>query len=370
MLGGMSNKTNPYAPKGNTHDYGSYFNLFHRYFDKRSEYPMVYEVESALPPDESEMLEAGFSKVFSHEFENKGSSVENLESCYDRDGLLVQFCRRESILDRIDRLERMEGEEKVDKQSAHTCRILYSTHEELKSTLDLISRCPEPKKKGRVYLMASIDGMLELQRFEVRLPSSDIDIRSNYGDQALAKFEKVSSLMESGRNGLILFSGHPGTGKSTFIKMLAKNTERKVIYLSSSSADHLTNPEFLSFMMRHRNSILLLEDAEKVLRSRSEQDNSAISNLLNVTDGILGDCLNVLVIATFNIDREKIDPALVRKGRLLVEHHFEPLDSEMANSLLESMGSDRRVSDPTSLAEIYNPDDNFHEEEEERKVGF
>ena len=90
--------------------------------------------------------------------------------------------------------------------------------------------------------------------------------------------------MELGRNGLVLFSGHPGTGKSTFIKMLAKKTTRKVIYLSSSSADHLTNPEFLSFMMRHRNSILLLEDAEKLLRSRSEQDNSAISNLLNITD--------------------------------------------------------------------------------------
>jgi hypothetical protein len=77
-----------------------------------------------------------------------------------------------------------------------------------------------------------------------------------------------------------------------------------------------------------------------------------------------------MVVATFNIAREKIDPALVRKGRLLVEHHFEPLSADMANGLLESMGSDRKVSEPTSLAEIYNPDDNFHEEEETRKVGF
>ena len=370
MLSAMSEKTNPYAPKGNTHDYGSYFNLFYLYFEKRLEYPMVYEVESGLLPDEDGMVSAGFSKIFSHEFENRGSSVENLECCYDRDGMLVQLCRREGILDRIDRLERLEGDEKEDRQSVYTYRILYSTNEELKFALELIPRCPEAKKKGRVYLMASMDGMLELQKFEVRLPSEEIDIGLNYGPTALAKFEKASSLMESGRNGLVLFSGHPGTGKSTFIKMLAKKTTRKVIYLSSSSADHLTNPEFLSFMMRHRNSILLLEDAEKVLRSRSEQDNSAISNLLNITDGILGDCLNVLVIATFNIDREKIDPALVRKGRLLVEHHFEPLDSDMANSLLESMGSDRRVSEPTSLAEIYNPDENFHEEEERRKVGF
>lgn len=369
IMSSMSQNKNPYAPKGNTHDYGSYFNLFHRYFEKRSEYPMVYEVEFTLPPDEPALFAAGFSKIFSHEFENRGSSVENMECCYDRDGMLVQFCRRESILERIDRLERLDGEE-PEKKTQHSCRILYSSEDDLDDALRLITKFEDTKKSGRVYLMANMDGMLELQKFEIRLPSDDIDIRLNYGEEALSKFEKVSSLMKSNRNGLILFSGHPGTGKSTFIKMLAKETERKVIYSSSSSAEHLTNPEFISFIMRHRNSILLLEDAEKVLRSRSEQDNSSISNLLNITDGILGDCLNLLVIATFNIDREKIDPALVRKGRLLVEHHFNPLDADMANALLKSIGSDRKVSEPTCLAEIYNPEENFHEQEEIRKVGF
>lgn len=366
----MSTPSNPYAPKSNTHDYGSYFNLFHRYFETKSQQPMVYEVESALPPDDGKMLGAGFSKIFSYDFENKKSRVQGMESCYERGGVMLQFCRKESIMDRIERLERrIEDEDEPEILVPHTCRVLYGSREELDSALTLVVRGKESRKSGRVYLMASMDGMLELQRFEIRLPG-EVDVPVNYGEEAAAKFEKILALMASGRNGLVLFSGDPGTGKSTFIKMLATRTERKVIYLSSSSAEHLTNPEFLSFMMRHRNSVLLLEDAEKVLRSRDEQDNSAISSLLNVTDGILGDCLNVMVIATFNIAREKIDSALVRKGRLLVEHHFEPLSVEMANGLLERIGSERRVSEPTSLAEIYNPDDNFHEEEERRKVGF
>jgi ATP-dependent 26S proteasome regulatory subunit len=185
------------------------------------------------------------------------------------------------------------------------------------------------------------------------------------------KFEKVVSALSDNKNGLVLLSGDPGTGKSTFIKCLAKRTTRKVIYLSSGTAEQITNPDFLTFIMRHRDCVLLLEDAEKVLRSRDEQDNTAISNILNITDGILGDCLNIMVVATFNIDREKIDPALVRKGRLIVEHHFSPLDSDAANALLKSVGSDRRVDGPTTLAEIYNPDDNFHEEQEDKKrVGF
>ena len=375
MISDMSETKNPYSTKNINHDYGSYYNIFYSFFQKTGSYPMVYELNSVLL-DAGKMESAGFSRVFTHDFENLKSEVNNMETCYERGSVMIQFCRKESVMDRIERMERSRDEEEEGdspraEKSAQSCRILYLDRSDLDSIQSLIERTPfGSRKSGKIYLLCSMDGMLELQKFKTRLPDRPVDLAMNYGQVAASKFEKIVSLMDSGKNGLVLLSGHPGTGKSTFIKMLSMRTGRKVIYLSSSSAEHLTNPEFLSFMMRHRDSILLLEDAEKVLRSRDEQDNSAISNLLNVTDGILGDCLNIMVIATFNIDREKIDSALVRKGRLLVEHHFEPLPAEMANALLVSIGSDRVVTEPTSLADIYNPDENFHEEEEQRKVGF
>ena len=58
------------------------------------------------------------------------------------------------------------------------------------------------------------------------------------------------------------------------------------------------------------------EDAEKVIGDRQNSGSSVgVSNLLNLSDGILGDILNIHVIATFNMDKERIDSALLRKGR-------------------------------------------------------
>lgn len=373
----MKKSQNPYAPKSNNQEYGSYCNVFFEYFEKRGEFPLVYEISSVVL-DEELLENSGFSKFFSYHSELMTKEIKLVESCYEKNGVIIQFAKKESILERIERIERDgdydddDDDDDDDKHSisSYSCKIFYKNTEELKLALKLIKRSSNLKKTGGVYLLCSMDGMLQLQRFKPKLPSKKIDVDLNYGPVAKSKFEKIISIMNSKKNGLVLFSGNPGTGKSTFIKLLSLHTERKLIYLSSSLAEQIANPDFLTFIMRHKNSILILEDAEKVLRSREEQDNFSVSNLLNITDGILGDCINVMVIATFNIDREKIDKALLRKGRLLLEHHFEPLETDMANKLLDKIGSDRKVSCPTPLTDIYNTDDNFHEEKEKKKIGF
>jgi len=371
-------ESNPYAQKNFAGDYGNYFNLLYKWVDTFGSWPNVYEMGCEVKePSDSAVKAVGGERVFLCENDQTKDGkirVSCLEICYKVGDAMLYLYRRLTLIHSgpwgLDEDDDEDEAKPASEENQFHCKVIYGSKESLDLVLSLLERVPERKKKGNVHLLCSLEGMLALQRFDVKLPSNETDMEMNYGSEATMKFDKVVSYLSDDKNGLILFSGDPGTGKSTFIKHLTTKTTRKVIYLSSGTADHLMNPDFLTFIMRHRNCVLLLEDAEKVLRSRDAQDNSAISNILNITDGILGDCLNIMVIATFNIDREHIDPALVRKGRLLVEHHFEPLSEDAANRLLESIGSERRVSEPTTLADIYNSDDNFHEKKKDNKVGF
>ena len=121
----------------------------------------------------------------------------------------------------------------------------------------------------------------------------------------------------------------------------------------------ITKPSFLPFLMKHPNSILIIEDAENVIQDRKRTtiaSDQAVSNLLNLSDGLLGDAIHQQLICTFNCDLHGIDPALLRDGRLVLEHKFEKLSPENARRLCEKLnvpGHGEDIHEPISLAEIY-----------------
>jgi SpoVK/Ycf46/Vps4 family AAA+-type ATPase len=111
--------------------------------------------------------------------------------------------------------------------------------------------------------------------------------------------------------------------------------------------------------MQHPNSILIVEDAENIIHDRTQNNflpNQAVSNLLNLSDGLLGDAMHQQIICTFNCDVKGIDPALLRDGRLVIEHKFDKLSTEHARRLCVELGvpgNGMDIHEPTSLAEIY-----------------
>ena len=111
--------------------------------------------------------------------------------------------------------------------------------------------------------------------------------------------------------------------------------------------------------MQHPNSILIIEDAENIVRDRSQASllpNQAVANLLNISDGLLGDAMHQQIICTFNCDFKGVDPALLRDGRLVIEHKFDKLSIENARRLwveLNIPGNGDDIHESISLAEIY-----------------
>jgi hypothetical protein len=227
-------------------------------------------------------------------------------------------------------------------------------------------------KKSGISLVKSEMGHLDTEEYEMNVP--DIDLELNYGTNFVKIHELIIKRLNAPQDkGIILFHGDPGTGKTSYIKYLTRLiTDKEILFIPPAMAESLSEPSIIPFLMEHKNSILIVEDAERVIADREGNGSSVgVSNILNLTDGILGDCLNIQVIATFNMKREKIDQALLRKGRLIAEHKFEKLSVDETNRLLEHLNKEKRVDKGMTLADIYNIDEEIYKTENNKNsIGF
>lgn len=229
------------------------------------------------------------------------------------------------------------------------------------------------KKKSHIQLVRSDMGQLDTEEYDLNV--NEIDLTLNYGEFFNDKVHEViiNRLNKPNDKGIILLHGDPGTGKTSYIKYLTTLIHDKpILFIPPSMAEMLSEPTIIPFLMDQRNSILIIEDAERVISDRQGNGSPAgVSNILNITDGILGDCLNIQIIATFNMSREKIDSALLRKGRLIVEHKFEKLSVSETNKLLKHLGKDVVSDESLSLADIYNIDvELYRASNNKEKIGF
>lgn len=229
-----------------------------------------------------------------------------------------------------------------------------------------------PKKKSNIRLVKSESGRMDTMEYE--LVCDKLDLVLNYGENFLLTHKKIEEkLNQKYGKGIVLLHGVPGSGKSTYLKYLTNIIEDKeILFIPPSMVEILSEPSIIPFLMEHKNSILIIEDAEKVISNRDSYTSSSagVSNILNLTDGILGDCLSIQIIATFNMNKENIDPALLRKGRLIAEHKFDKLSVDDSNKLLKSLDKDYTTSEPMSLADIYYVDETEIKVKNKTKIGF
>lgn len=213
----------------------------------------------------------------------------------------------------------------------------------------------------------------DLKAFQIR--KHDIDLRANYNDDFSPVHERIETfLKEPNSNGIVLLHGLPGTGKTTYLRYLISTLNKKIIFLPPHLMDFMASPEFIPFITDYRDSILIVEDCEELLKPREQKmggASSGLTNLLNIGDGLLADALSFKIVCTFNTDLRNIDQAILRKGRLIARYAFRALDTDKANQLAEKIGKEPSFTRPVTLAELYNAgEENFAEIPVDRKLGF
>lgn len=235
-------------------------------------------------------------------------------------------------------------------QLSFNCQFNYKETEIYKL---LINNTIEQTFTKKLDFISNDGSGLGFSTFE--FPEKPNNIELNYNDDFDEINKNIINDLSQKKSGLHLLHGIPGTGKTSYIKHLINTIDKRFIYCPSFMVTSLSSPEFITLMLDHgTNSILIIEDAEDALVSRDDERNSAVTNILNLGDGLIGDVANIQIIATFNTDLSNVDEALLRKGRTLNKYEFKRLEVNKLNLLKESLKLDFEITEPLTLAEFYN----------------
>jgi hypothetical protein len=254
-----------------------------------------------------------------------------------------------------------------------SCEVLHNrTNDSFVEELTLLFNQFKERQRRQpleINLIIQNRNHLDLKAMEIKRTKLDLDLF--YEDDFKEVDEVIRKrLSQKNDKGIVLLHGLPGTGKTTYLRYLVGKIKKRVLFLSPSVAGNLMNPDFIELLIDNPNTVLIIEDAENIIMDRKYSNSSSVSNLLNISDGLLADFLNVQLICTFNSSLTMVDSALVRKGRLIAKYEFGKLGVHKSNRLAKHFGFDTTISEPMTIAEIANPHEKTQPVEKVEVIGF
>lgn len=207
--------------------------------------------------------------------------------------------------------------------------------------------------------------------------SSYDEIKDNYIGETRKLMDQLINYKPQKGGEMFIFSGSPGTGKTFALMSLfrAWRNWASFNYIVDPSSLFGGNPDYIMSVILDTAKeevfdfeinkpkpdaatkwrVILLEDMPPHLLSADAgmRNDQGFSQLLNVTEGLLGRGLKLLFIISTNEELGKLHEAITRPGRAAVRHEFEHFDVEAANTWLKNKGSDKTVTDCKTIAELY-----------------
>ncbi|KAK2426814.1 AAA-ATPase [Trifolium repens] len=219
---------------------------------------------------------------------------------------------------------------------------VLSTHEAIKAgqrTLKIHSMQSGPWKQSDLTHPASFDSLA----LEPDLKKAIIDDL----DRFLKRKTLYKKVGKPWKRGYLLY-GPPGTGKSSLIAAMAKYLKFDVYDLDLSSV--YSNKELMRAMRETSNqSIIVIEDIDcntevldrskpdkysdsfssaKVVKPKSKPRRFTLSGLLNYMDGLWSSCGEERILIFTTNHKDKVDPALLRPGRMDMHIHLSFLKAK------------------------------------------
>ncbi len=241
--------------------------------------------------------------------------------------------------------------------------------EAVKAVLDHVeSRIPKSRKSiNTLDIAVWYDGRNGSDSFtnNIQVPRWH-DIARNYPAAVATPLAALMGMKRPRNRGrLILWHGEPGTGKTTAVRALIRSWQRWCTTNYVADPERLfASTEYLLEVVGRTDTgptgrkpepwrLIVAEDSDEFLRvSARREAGAALGRLLNLSDGILGQGTNTLLLLTTNERLDKLHPALIRPGRCLAQIEFTTFTPAEADAWLPS--GLPRPSAPISLAELIN----------------